>query len=124
MAKSPKNGTTAVNGTAAANGCLDHLFQIIDSRRGADPQQSYTARLFAKGRLRMAKKVGEEATEVVIAALAEDKSRLASESADLLYHLMVLWAANGVQPGDVWTELERREGMSGYALKAAHNNNA
>lgn len=118
MAKSPKNGT------AAANGCLDHLFQIIDSRRGADPQQSYTARLFAKGRLRMAKKVGEEATEVVIAALAEDKSRLAAESADLLYHLMVLWAANGVQPGDVWAELERREGMSGYALKAAQNSNA
>ncbi|MFZ1416220.1 MAG: phosphoribosyl-ATP diphosphatase [Defluviicoccus sp.] len=118
MAKSPKNGS------AAANGCLDQLFQIIVSRRGADPQQSYTARLFAKGRLKMAKKVGEEATEVVIAALAEDKSRLAAESADLLYHLMVLWAANGVQPGDVWAELERREGMSGYALKAAQNNNA
>ena len=118
MAKSPKNGTNA------GNGCLDQLFQIIDSRRGADPQQSYTARLFAKGRLRMAKKVGEEATEVVIAALAEDKSRLASESADLLYHLMVLWAANGVQPGDVWAELERREGMSGYALKAAQKNDA
>ena len=71
MAKSAKNGSTA-------NGCLDQLFQIIDGRRGADPQQSYTARLFSKGRLKMAKKVGEEATEVVIAALAEDKSRLAS----------------------------------------------
>lgn len=117
MAKSTKNGSTA-------NGCLDQLFQIIDGRRGADPQQSYTARLFAKGRLKMAKKVGEEATEVVIAALAEDKSRLASESADLLYHLMVLWAANGVQPADVWSELERREGMSGYALKAAQNSDA
>lgn len=117
MAKSAKNGSTA-------NGCLDQLFQIIDGRRGADPQQSYTARLFAKGRLKMAKKVGEEATEVVIAALAEDKSRLAAESADLLYHLMVLWAANGVQPADVWAELERREGMSGYALKAAQNSDA
>ncbi len=72
MAKSGKNGP-------AAEGCLDHLFQIIDSRRGADPQESYTARLFAKGRLKMAKKIGEEATEVVIAALAEDKARLAAE---------------------------------------------
>lgn len=115
MAKSGKNGP-------AAEGCLDHLFQIIDSRRGADPQESYTARLFAKGRLKMAKKVGEEATEVVIAALAEDKARLAAESADLLYHLMVLWAANGVRPEDVWGELQRREGMSGLALKAAQRN--
>lgn len=115
MAKSGKNDP-------AAEGCLDHLFQIIDSRRGADPQESYTARLFAKGRLKMAKKVGEEATEVVIAALAEDKARLAAESADLLYHLMVLWAANGVRPEDVWGELQQREGMSGFALKAAQRN--
>jgi phosphoribosyl-ATP pyrophosphohydrolase len=97
---------------------LDRLHAVIASRRGDDPERSYTARLFARGRPKLTKKVGEEAVEVVIAALAEDRSRLAAESADLLYHLLVLWAEAGVEPAEVWAELARREGVSGLAEKA------
>ena len=98
---------------------LERLFTVIDSRRGADPQSSYTARLFAEGRGKIACKTGEEAFEVVVAALGESRERLASESADLLYHLLVLWADAGLEPAEVWTELAAREGISGIAEKAA-----
>jgi phosphoribosyl-ATP pyrophosphohydrolase len=87
---------------------LDALFAVIDGRRDADPTSSYTARLFAKGAPKIAQKVGEEATETIIAALAETHDDLVYESADLLYHLLVLWAAKGVNPADVYAELERR----------------
>jgi phosphoribosyl-ATP pyrophosphohydrolase len=93
-----------------ANSALDTLYDVIRSRKGGDPQASRTARLFAKGRPRIARKVGEEAVEVVVAALAEDQRRLVEESADLLYHLLVLWAETGVTPEDVWKELEARRG--------------
>ncbi|HEX3973738.1 MAG TPA: phosphoribosyl-ATP diphosphatase [Stellaceae bacterium] len=97
---------------------LDRLFATIASRRGADPGVSYTAKLFSEGRARIAKKLGEEAVETVIAAVADDGT-LAAESADLLYHLLVLWADAGVAPAEIWTALESRIGTSGIAEKAA-----
>ena len=101
------------------DGELARLFALIQSRRGADPASSYTARLFAAGRAKIAAKVGEEATETVIAGVAETPDRLTSESADLLYHLLVLWADAGIAPGDVLAELVRRESQSGLAEKAS-----
>jgi phosphoribosyl-ATP pyrophosphohydrolase len=97
---------------------LDRLFATIASRRGADPGVSYTAKLFGEGRARIAKKLGEEAVETVIAAVADDGT-LAAESADLLYHLLVLWADAGVAPQDIWAALESRIGTSGIAEKAS-----
>jgi phosphoribosyl-ATP pyrophosphohydrolase len=98
---------------------LERLFSVIEGRQGADPASSYTARLFADGKPKIAKKLGEEATETVIAAVAGTPAEVARESADLLYHLLVLWAAAGVKPAEVWAELARREGRSGLAEKAA-----
>ena len=98
---------------------LDRLFSVIDSRRGGNPDASYTAWLLAKGPPKAAQKVGEEAVETVIAALDEDTDALASESADLLYHLLVLWAARGLDPSQVWDALAAREGISGLVEKAA-----
>lgn len=96
---------------------LDLLWQVIDSRRGADPQTSYTARLFARGRTKIAQKLGEEAVEAVIEGVRGDKAKLVGESADLLYHLFVLWADTGVSPAEVAAELTRRDGISGLAEK-------
>ena len=98
---------------------LDKLFATIASRKGADPSQSYTAKLLAGGVEKCAKKFGEEATEAVIAAIQKDKTELAKESADVLYHLAVLWAASGLTPDDVYAVLKAREGQSGLAEKAA-----
>jgi len=98
---------------------LDRLAATVASRRGADPASSYTARLLAAGPTKAAQKLGEEAVETVIEAVRGDAGKLAAESADLLYHLTVLWAAVGVDPAAVWAELERREGTSGIAEKAA-----
>ncbi|TCS64889.1 phosphoribosyl-ATP diphosphatase [Varunaivibrio sulfuroxidans] len=98
---------------------LDGLFETVLSRRGGDASASWTAKLFAKGRPAIAQKVGEEAVETVIAAIAEKPENLTAESADLLYHLLVLWADAGIAPGDVWAELARREGVSGVAEKNA-----
>jgi phosphoribosyl-ATP pyrophosphohydrolase len=100
-------------------GVLERLFSTIQSRRGADPASSYTAKLLAEGKPKIAKKLGEEATETVIAATSGTPAEVARESADLLYHLLVLWAATGVTPAEVWAELARREGTSGLAEKAA-----
>jgi phosphoribosyl-ATP pyrophosphohydrolase len=96
---------------------LDRLFVTIASRRGADPATSYTAKLMQDGTSRIAKKFGEEAVETVIAALEGEAPPLAGESADLLYHLLVLWEDAGVAPGDVWRALEARMGQSGIAEK-------
>ncbi len=98
---------------------LDRLFETIESRRGGDPETSWTAKLLAGGPEVIAKKVGEEATETVIAALSGDGRALAAESADLIYHLMVLWAAKDIAPADVWRALSQREGTSGIAEKAS-----
>lgn len=98
---------------------LDQLYQTIAARKGADPSQSYTAKLFAKGRNKIAQKVGEEGVECVIAALSEGNDKLVSESADLFYHLLVLWAETGVKPEEIWAELAKREGISGLDEKAS-----
>lgn len=92
---------------------LSRLFAVIRSRRGGDPASSYTASLFADGRAEIARKVGEEALETVIDALQGNKARVAEESADLLYHLLVLWAEMGLAPEDIWALLEAREGKPG-----------
>lgn len=101
---------------------LDRLWEVIQSRYGADPQSSYTARLFARGRAKIAQKLGEEAIEAVIEGVGDNPSALVGESADLLYHLLVLWAAAGISPADVATELARREGVSGLDEKRARSN--
>ena len=98
---------------------LDKLFATIAARKGSDTSQSYTAKLLAAGVEKCAKKFGEEATEAVIAAIQKDKSELAKESADVLYHLLVLWAASGITPDDVYAVLKAREGTSGLEEKAA-----
>ena len=105
----------------AANGALhmlDRLYATIESRKGADPTTSYTAKLMSRGREKLAQKLGEEATEAVIEAVKGDTDKLILESADLLYHLLALWATVGVKPVQVWTELAHREGISGLAAKA------
>src|SRR5215469_7880919 len=101
---------------------LDRLWQVIQSRRGADPQSSYTARLFSRGRGKIAQKLGEEAVETVIAGIGDDPKALVGESADLLYHLLVLWGAAGISPADVAAELTKREGTSGLAEKRTRSN--
>ena len=98
---------------------LQRLFSVIEARRGEDGAKSYTADLLAKGPVGVAKKLGEEAVETVLAAATGDKDQTIYESADLLYHLLVLWAAAGIAPDDVWAELARREGVSGIAEKAS-----
>ncbi len=98
---------------------LDRLFATIAARKCADSQTSYTAKLLAAGVEKCAKKFGEEAVEAVIAATAKDPVALTSESADVLYHLLVLWAAAGITPEDVYAELKAREAQSGLQEKAA-----
>ncbi len=102
---------------------LDRLYAVIDSRKGADPDTSYTARLFSRGREQIAKKLGEEAVEALIEGIRGDRPKLVGESADMLYHLLTLWAAIGVKPQAVWQELARREGLSGLAEKASRKQN-
>ncbi len=102
-----------------AQAVLDQLYGTIAARKAASPDSSYTAKLLQGGVERCAKKFGEEAVETVIASLSGDKVALAAESADLLYHLMVLWAASGVTPDDVYAVLKSREGQSGLDEKAA-----
>jgi phosphoribosyl-ATP pyrophosphohydrolase len=98
---------------------LDTLEATIRARKGADPASSYVAKLFGKGRAKIAQKVGEEATEVVIAAVSETPEALTGEAADLLFHLLVLLADAGLGLDDVRGELRRREGLSGIDEKAA-----
>jgi phosphoribosyl-ATP pyrophosphohydrolase len=98
---------------------LDRLYKVIDGRKGGDPTKSNTARLFAKGTDKIAQKLGEEAVETVIEGVRGRKKDLASESADLLYHLLVLWADRGLKPSEVWDTLAAREGISGIEEKKA-----
>jgi phosphoribosyl-ATP pyrophosphohydrolase len=105
-----------------SNDTLARLADVIESRRGGDPDRSYVARLFAKGPDAMLKKVGEEATEVVMAGKDGQADKLVAEMADLWFHCMVVLAAQGLRPADVLAELERREGLSGleeFALRKA-----
>ncbi len=96
---------------------LQELWQIIQSRKKANPDESWTAKLLEKGTARIAKKVGEEATEVVIASLTERKKDLVAESADLIYHLLVLLASRNIEPDRVYGELAKRFGISGIEEK-------
>jgi phosphoribosyl-ATP pyrophosphohydrolase len=100
------------------NDTLARLATVIESRRQADPDRSYVARLFAKGEDAILKKVGEEATEVVLAAKDHDADRLVHEVADLWFHSMIALAALHRTPADVLAELERRAGLSGLEEKA------
>ena len=98
---------------------LDRLYAVVDQRRSADPAVSHSARLLSRGTAKVAQKFGEEAVECLIEAVAGNKTALVGESADVLYHLLVMWVDAGLQPAAVWAELERREGVSGIAEKAA-----
>jgi len=96
---------------------LERLHAAVMAARHADPDDSRTARLMRSGRAKMAKKVAEEAAEVAIDAVAGTPDALVRESADLLYNLTVLWAAAGVEPADIWSEMDRRERLLGIAEK-------
>ena len=98
---------------------LDRLFAVIQSRKGADPETSYTAKLFSQGTLKIAKKLGEEGVETALAAVAQGPEALAAELADLLYHLLVLWAACGLEPAEIYRALDARTHRSGLAEKAS-----
>ncbi|TDI59170.1 MAG: phosphoribosyl-ATP diphosphatase [Alphaproteobacteria bacterium] len=96
---------------------LDQVFQVIQSRKNADPSKSYVASLYQKGRHKIAEKVGEEAIETVIAAVGGDNKEVIAESADLIFHLMILLAELDLTLDDVRDELARREGISGIDEK-------
>ena len=96
---------------------LDRLYEAVQAARDGDPATSRTARLLQAGRGKMAKKMAEEAVEVVIDTVHGDTAAVIRESADLMYNLMVLWVAAGVHPDDVWAEMERRERLLGIAEK-------
>lgn len=98
---------------------LDRLAATIAARKEADPESSWTAKLLSKGPEKCAEKFGEEAVEAIIEAVRGDRARLTAEAADVLYHLLVMLAACGVTLAEVEAELERREGTSGIAEKAA-----
>ncbi len=98
---------------------LDRLWSVVMNRRDADPAVSHSARLLSRGTAKVAQKFGEEAVECLIEAVRGDRDAVIAESADVLYHLVVVWASTGVLPEEVWAELMRREGVSGIAEKAS-----
>jgi len=98
---------------------LERLAATVESRRGADPESSWTAKLLSRGPEKCAEKFGEEAVEAIIEAVRGDRTRLTSEAADVLFHLLVMLAARGVTLAEVLAELERREGVSGIKEKAS-----
>ena len=101
------------------NDILERIAAEIERRKGGDPETSYVAKLFAKGEDAMLKKIGEEATETVLAAKSGDRLHLVRETADLWFHCMIVLARHGLGPNDVLAELQRREGISGIDEKAA-----
>ena len=105
--------------SGAGAGVLDRLFEVVTSRRDADPNISHSARLLSRGTAKVAQKFGEEAVECLIEAVSGNSAALIGESADVLYHLIVLWVDAGLRPGEVWSELQRREGTSGVAERAS-----
>ncbi len=123
MAKKLERDKRAILAPPASTGVspavLDRLWQVVLDRRDADPSLSHSARLLSRGVPKVAQKFGEEAVECLIEAVAGNREALIAESADVLYHLLVLWVSTNVHPSDVWAELERREGVSGIAEKAA-----
>jgi phosphoribosyl-ATP pyrophosphohydrolase len=103
---------------------LDRLWSVVMNRRDADPTISHSARLLSRGTAKAAQKFGEEAVECLIEAVRGDRDAVIAESADVLYHLIVLWVSAGVAPEEVWAELMRREGVSGIAEKASRAQSA
>ncbi len=114
VATRPASEHSVLTGTV-----LDALFATIEARKGADPSTSHSAKLMSRGTAKVAQKFGEEAVECLIEAVAGNRDALVAESADVLYHLMVIWVDAGIAPAEVWTELERRKGISGIAEKAS-----
>jgi phosphoribosyl-ATP pyrophosphohydrolase len=110
-------------GIGPASAVLDRLWSVVMSRRNASPAGSHSARLLSRGTAKVAQKFGEESVECVIEAVAGNRDAVVAESADVLYHLLVLWVACGIRPDEVWEELKRREGISGIAEKAARARN-
>ena len=102
---------------------LDRLYRIIESRKGNNPASSYTAHLLSQGISEIARKVGEEAVETITAALTAENENIVAESADLLFHLLVLWSERDITPEEVWAELISPEGTSGIDEKAARPTN-
>ena len=127
MTARAKSVTEAAHGTerggavtdARSGDIIDELFGVIEQRKGGDPETSYVARTVARGREHVAKKVGEEGVEVALAGALGDRVGLVSESADLLFHLLVLWSTAGIEPTEVFEELSKRRGASGLAREAA-----
>ena len=103
---------------------LERIASIIEERKRSDPGKSYVARLLSEGEDAVLKKIGEEATETVLAAKSGDRLHLVRETADLWFHCMILLARHGLGPGDVLAELHRREGISGLDEKAARKHQA
>ena len=110
MSDQPKNSPISTHS-------LERLYQTITARKAAASDKSYTAQLLAAAPEKPARKLCEEATEVLIEALRGDNAKLITESADLLYHLLVVWAAADLDPQDIWAELDHREGVSGLVEK-------
>lgn len=100
---------------------LDRLAELLEQRKSADPQTSYVAKLYSKGMDGILKKVGEEATETVLAAKDGDPEKIIYETADLWFHCLVMLAQAGLKPQDVLDELARREGLSGIVEKASRS---
>ncbi|HWA91522.1 MAG TPA: phosphoribosyl-ATP diphosphatase [Rhizomicrobium sp.] len=98
---------------------VDRLYATIASRKGKDPKRSYTAQLMKRGIAQCAKKLGEEGVEAALAAVGGRRKEIVAESADVLYHLLVVWAKCGIKPKAVYDELQRRQGQSGLAEKKA-----
>lgn len=123
MSTSPVMGPDAAggkpDGNRNGNDTLARVAEVIEQRRAGDPDKSYVARLFSKGTDAILKKIGEEATETVMAAKDGDKQKLVYEVADLWFHSMLALSAFGLKPADVLAELERREGLSGLEEFAA-----
>ncbi len=110
--------------TASGDDVLARLARVIEARREADPDVSYVARLLSRGPDAILKKIGEEATETVMAAKDGDRDRIVAETADLWFHCLVMLAHFGLSPSDVLAELARREGLSGLDEKAARKHDA
>jgi phosphoribosyl-ATP pyrophosphohydrolase len=109
-----------INTQGAGPEVLASLWDVVESRRvSGDVEGSHSARLMARGTAKVAQKLGEEAVELVIEATLGHHEAMVGESADLLYHLVVVWVNAGIRPEEVWAELKRREGISGIAEKAS-----
>jgi len=102
---------------------LERLADVLEGRKGGDPQDSYVSRLFSRGEDAILKKIGEEATEAVMAAKDGDRLRIVGETADLWFHCLIMLAHYGLRPSDVLMELRRREGISGIDEQASRGDN-